>query len=330
MTDRNRGAYKSAPDISVPVVLRTDTTTVVVHPDCGMLVSSFRELESGAEAIWMNGQPAKMQGGVGAGGSISTDSFLDFFVGGWFPMAPFVGFPAPNDESSHLHGIALRLPWSITELSDSEITATLILSNGLVLTRSLRLAGSTLRVDTIIRNSAIVSLPVCWGEHPCFDLSTFESGRLFASVFEARVPSPPLDPETASLTPTETIQWPVASGTEGNVYRVSDVGDPRWAGQDHLELTLLDGSARLSAPRFDRVLNIAWGVAAWPHVLLWRRQREPGHPDNVFAFEPASVPGRGASERGSVPRMAPEEQWDSWISLSWTAGDDETVGVERD
>lgn len=315
-------------DEPTSIELVSSEVRVVVHPDCGMLISSFADLLSGAEALWVTGQPRRQEGNLGPGGAASTETFLELFVGGWFPMIPTVGFPAPEDQTAHLHGTAMRQPWVIARRSASALVATLKMGTGLLVTRALRVTGATLRVDTRLENTARSTVPVSWGEHPCLDLTTFESGEMIAAVLDARVPFPPLDAEAASLAAAETVVWPDAIGVDGVPRRVSDVGDPLWVGHDHVELELLGGRARVRAPRFGRVLDIAWDSLAWPNALLWRRFRGSAQADNVMAIEPASVRGRGASERDVLPVMEPGDQWDSWMSLSWSA-DDEIVRDDR-
>lgn len=315
-------------DQSLPIELVGSEVRVVVHPDCGMLVSSFVDRSSGAEAIWTTGRPHRRRGDLGAGGAASTATFLELFEGGWFPMIPYVGFPATDDLGAHLHGTALRQAWTVIRHAASDLVATLRLDGGLLVTRSLQVTEGTLRVHTSVQHTGIAALPICWGEHPCFDLTTFESGELFASVLDARVPSPPLDAPAASLAPASNLAWPYAIGLDGARRRVSDVGDPRWIGHDHIELELLGGRAQLWAPRYGRRLTIAWDPWAWPNVLLWRRYSAPANAGNVIAIEPASVRGRGASERDEVPLIEPGEQWDSWMTLSWSA-DDEIVREDR-
>lgn len=305
-----------------PIELVGSEVRVAVHPDCGMLISSFADRVSGAEALWLTDRPQRGDGALGPGGEASTETFLELFVGGWFPMIPHVGFPADDDQATHLHGTALRQSWTVAHRSASVLVATLTLATGLVITRSLRVDGATLRVDTRLENAGSSPQPVSWGEHPCFDVETFASGKLFASVVDASVPFPPLDARAASLASAQPLVWPHAVGLDGVNRRVSDVGDSSWIGHDHIELELLGGRAQVTAPRFGRTLELAWDSWAWPTALLWRRYVEPAHPDNVVAIEPASVGGRGASERDDIPLMEPGERWDSWMSLSWRAADE--------
>lgn len=320
--------YAKVLENSETIELVTEDASVAVHPSCGMLISSFIDHATGADAIWTTGRPTPRQGGLGAGGRASTDTFVDNFVGGWFPMIPHVGFPGPDDHTTYLHGTAVRLPWDITARSSSKLTATVTLDNAFTVVRTLDLTGRILRVETRLINTGTTPSAVSWGEHPCFDLTTFASGVVTASVVDARVPFPPLDDRAASLASADHVLWPVAIGVNGEPRVVSAVGDPQWAGHDHIELEMLEGRARLSAPHFGLGLDIAWDSWTWPNVLLWRRSHGEANPENVIALEPASVGGRGAAERETVTLMEPGEQWDSWISVCWT--DDERLSEGDD
>lgn len=238
-------------------------------------------------------------------------------------MIPHVGFPDPDDDTTYLHGTAARLPWTITARSSSRLTATIVLDNALTVVRALELTGRMLRVETSLINTGATSRAVSWGEHPCFDLTTFASGEVTAAVATATVPYPPLDDAAASLASADSFVWPEAVGIDGEPRVVSVVGDPQWEGHDHIELELLTGRAQLSAPNLGLRLNVEWDPSAWPRVLLWRRSQGVANPENVIALEPASVAGRGAADRAGLTMMEPGEQWDSWISVCWT--DDETV-----
>ena len=301
----------------------TEQATVSVYPSCGMLISSFIDIATGADAIWTTGRPVPRHGGLGVGGSASTDTFMEDFVGGWFPMIPHVGFPDPDDDTVYLHGTAARLPWTITARSSSRLTATVVLENAFTVVRELELTGRMLRVETSLVNAGATSRAVSWGEHPCFDLTTFASGAVTAPVVTAKVPYPALDESAASLASAGHFFWPEAIGVNGAPRVVSAVGDPQWEGHDHIELELLSGSAQLSAPHLGLILDVAWDPSAWPSVLLWRRSKGAANPENVIALEPASVEGRGAADRATLTMMEPGEQWDSWISVCWT--DDERV-----
>lgn len=307
------GGNTAQMEVITALILHDAASRVVVHPRSGMLVTSFVDRESGADAIWTSGEPLVAADDLGPSGAASIATFVDRFVGGWFPMIPTVGFP-DDDSTDYLHGTAARRAWSVDNHTATSVRASVALGFGLRATRTLVLSAGSLVTRTRVSNDSTDDVAVSTGEHPCFDLALFS--RLTCAPAAVAAPHPPLDSSLASLQTPQAVAWPLARDRAGAMLDISDIGRDDWVGQDHLALELPIGAFSLEAREPGLSLDVSWDSEVWPYALIWRSSRaEPGA--SVLAVEPASLPGRSAQEQPTAARLLPGGSIDSVVTLSW-------------
>jgi galactose mutarotase-like enzyme len=309
------------------VTLATDAIAVACDPERGFTIDSVVDRATGAEALWRRPghEPSAPTRALGAGGAASIPAFLDGFTGGWFAMFPDVGYPL-DDDTSFLHGEAVRLPWHCDAVSPTHAEAHVrMLRRPLELRRTLTVDGATLRVDERIVNHGRLPVPYAWGYHPCFARGTFAGGRIELAATSALVPAPEHVPGRAVLAAGEPFAWPYAPRRDGGAEDLSAVPEQRDGRVDHACLTVPDGAIRITAPRFGTALTLVYDARRFPHVLLWQDLGPAeGAPlwgaGDTFALEFSTVPGRSMPEAvaaGAVRTLDPGADAHTTITLTW-------------
>lgn len=263
---------------------------------------------------------------LGPAGEPSIETFLDRFVGGWFEMFPAVGYPAPGDPTSFLHGEVVRLPWDVVELTSTAVEARVrTLRAPFLVIRRLEVEASTLDIEERVENVGAESATYLWGHHPCFERATFAGGRIELDAAAASVPAPAFDPAATILRPGETFPWPQARGRDGATVDVATVPLEPDGRVDHVCLRLGGGRVRLTAPRYGRALALELELEHFPYVLLWENFRAGGgwpfwRDADTFAIEPSSNPGRSvadASAAGAIRTLEPGGTLETSLRVAW-------------
>jgi galactose mutarotase-like enzyme len=311
------------------VVLQSDGLRVACAPAQGLTVTSITDRTSGAEALWRrrSHRPAPCSRSLGPSGDASIETFIDVFVGGWFEMFPAVGFPAPDDSTSLLHGELVRLPWELLEWSETVAVARVhTVRSPFEVTRRLEVLGGMLHITEQVANDGSEAAPYAWGHHPCFERATFAGGRLELDVRAASVPSPPYDPAASVFAPGR-FSWPSTRRVDGGAIDVSAIPGEPDGRQDHACLTPATGRARLTAPAAGRAFLMTWDLEPFPYLLVWENFRTSGGwpfwgGADTLAVEFSSNPGRtmaDAAAADAVRILEPGETVDAVVSAWWEA-----------
>jgi galactose mutarotase-like enzyme len=307
------------------VVLASPELSVGVRPAQGMTITRVEPRPEAPNLLWIrpdhgDGERAEDPGPSGAA---SIDTLHDLFSGGWFEMSPHAGLPGRLDgRETMLHGLALRLPWTVTGRGETLMEAQLAPPGGLAFTRRVEIEGSGVRVTSAVENRGLRPEPVTHGEHPCFDRALFGGGSLDLAPRTARVLRP-LDPANAMLAEGE-FEWPHAPAAAGGTVDMSVVPVHVEGVQDHVTIELERPEVTLRSP-FGLRATLHLDLASHPHLLLWRNLGSPGPPGHgtwdVLALEAMSGPGASVEEAlraGAVQRLMPGERVERSFALSVT------------
>jgi galactose mutarotase-like enzyme len=302
--------------------------SVVVLPAHGFTVLSLTDVSTGADALWER-EPftaATPSRSLGSGGSASEVTFLDRFIGGWFEMFPVVGFPDGSDPVQLLHGEVMRLPWSVVSASATSIAAEVsCLRSPFYLIRLLELDDGELVMRESIKNIGRTKASYSWGHHPCFSRNTFAGGRMELNILRAEVPAPHYDSRRAILAAGEEFRWPNAPNRDGGTVDISAIPERPDYRHDHVCIRAAEGVLRLTAPKYRRVLTVAWDLMTFPFVLVWQDfQGQDGYPmfgcSDTFAIEFSDNPGRTMEEarrEGPLRTLLPGAATETTIRVSW-------------
>ena len=312
------------------VELRTDSLRVSCSPAAGFVIVSIRDGVSGADALWRreSHEPAACARALGAPGEESVATFLDLFVGGWFEMFPAVGHHGSiHGVPTLLHGEVVRLPWTVLEQSETAVEARVqTLRTPFEVVRRIELVGDTLVYSGRIRNLGRETAPYLWGQHPCFDRSTFASGTIEIDVAEASVPGPAYDEANSTLVVDQRFTWPNAQSRGGAAVDLSAIPARADGRHEHVVLTPRTGAARLTAPAVGRAFTLEFDLRSFPYVLLWQDFRAPGQSfwgaADTFTLEPSSNPGRSVDDAvaaGAVRYLEPGAEVSAELKAGWSA-----------
>ena len=314
-----------------------DPLLVECDPDAGFVITGIVDAATGANALWQRTGfvPGAFQRVLGPAGDLSTDSFVDLFVGGWFEMFPTTGWPgtvagAVGPTKSLLHGEAMRLPWQVTHHDGSVLEASVaMVRTPFRLTRRLEVSGNELVVSERAENTGPVPAPYVWGHHPCFDRATFAGGRFEIDVLSAEVPAPAFDEAHDSLAPGAAFTFPEAPMVGGGTRDVAAIPGAPDGRHEQTALVVRRGGVRITAPRFGRAFSLLWDERDFPYVLLWQDYRADGAAFwgtcDTFAVEPSSAPGRSLDDAvaaGKVRELAPGASVSLTMRARWSAIDE--------
>ncbi len=311
-------------------MLESPQLRVECAPEQGFSITSLRDRVSGAEALWQwTARPvAPCSRALGPAGDASIETFIDVFVGAWFEMFPVVGYPAPGDPTSMLHGELVRLPWELLDRAATAVEAQVdTVRSPFRVRRRLELAGPELRIEETVENIGAEAAPYLWGHHPCLRRQTFAGGRLELAVAEAHIPAPAFDPLHAVLRPGERVDWPNARRHDGELLDLRDIPAEADGRHDHVCVTPVEGRARVTAPGTGRALTLEWDLEHFPQLLIWQNFRAPGgwpfwRGADTFALEFTSNPGRSvpdAQAAGAVRLLRAGERLEAATSVRWEA-----------
>jgi galactose mutarotase-like enzyme len=323
------------------VELTSAALTLRCRPRDGFVVTSLVDRASGADALWTRPafEPAAVERRLGSPGAASIESFMDIFVGGWFPMFPSVGHAGSHGGSfALLHGEAARLPWTVTDVTETSVAATLrTIRTPFAVERTLVLEGAEAICRTRIRNVGREPAPFMWGEHPCFDRELFAGGRITLAASGCFTPTPADDPSNCVLTAGQRLEWPVGERAAGGSLDVGLIPDEPDGRHEHICTTLDSGVVEIGAPRARRVLRLRFDLAVYPYALVWQNYRAPGGSCwgaiDTFTVEPSTNPGRDADdafEAGAVRTLRPGDEAAAELGIGWHSDetDDEREGTQ--
>lgn len=329
MDDRVIGGHALKRSAMHDVELGSAEVTVLCRPRHGFVVTSIVDHASGLDALWRRPafEAASVARRLPASGPASIDSFMDIFVGGWFPMFPSVGLPGSRGGGAFalLHGEVARLPWTVTEVAQDSVAATVkTIRTPFAVDRVLAVEGADVVCRTKIRNIGRESAPFLWGEHPCFDRETFAGGVLSLDAAAGSVPAPAYDPPNSVLAAGQALEWPVARTGAGGALDVSAIPSRPDGRHEHICVALHGGVVEITAPQAKRALRLRFALGSYPYALVWQNYRAPGGSCwgaiDTFTIEPSTNPGRDADDAfaaGSVRSLQPGEEAEAELRLSW-------------
>jgi galactose mutarotase-like enzyme len=308
--------------------LTSAALTVACRPGHGFVVTSLVDRTTGLDALWRRQafEPAAVERRLGSPGAASVHSFMDIFVGGWFPMFPSVAHAGSHGGAfALLHGEAARLPWTVTDATETSVAASVrTIRTPFEIDRAVALDGAEVVCRTRIRNVGREPAPFIWGEHPCFDRELFAGGRISLVASEGSVPVPADDPQNALLDAGQQLDWPIARTAAGGSLDVAAIPAEPDGRHDHICVTLSSGVVEIGAPRAQRVLRLRFDLDAYPYALVWQNYRAPGGSCwgaiDTFTVEPSTNPGRDADDAfaaGTVRTLRPGEEAGAELGLSW-------------
>lgn len=314
--------------------LEGDTLLVACDPEAGFSITEIVDVATGANALWQREAfvPGEFRRVLGPSGDLSSESFIDLFVGGWFEMFPTTGWPgtlrgAVGPAMSLLHGEAMRLPWVIMHRDASALEASVeMVRTPFRLTRRLEIAGAELVVSERAENLSPLPAPFVWGHHPCFDRATFAGGRFEIDVASAEVPGPVYDEAHNSLVGGAAFTFPQAPMVGGGARDIAAIPQAADGRHEQTSLVVRHGGVRITAPRIGRAFSLTWDERDFPYVLLWQDYLADGAAFwgtcDTFAVEPSSAPGRSLDDAvaaGAVRDLAPGGSVSVTMRARWGA-----------
>lgn len=268
------------------------------------LGGEIRQIDVGAEPLLAHYDWAAP---IGASRSRSYgDAKLDWlseYRGGWQLLVPNAGAACVVDGVPlPFHGEWSRSRVDVVQRSPSEVTVRAGTRLPFIVQRTVVVLGdpARVRVTTVVQNTIDRSQPFLWGEHPAFlagpgDRIDLPDGPVFERDAEHDPPSAwPADPSGGS--------------------RLDEVPATRPLESVHYLPNRPAGWAALRRPHLG--VGLAWDIADFAHLWLWRELGSTGFPffgrTSIVAIEPASSwPGDGlaaAVDRGQALWLAGGEQ----------------------
>ncbi len=246
--------------------------------------------------------------------------WLSEYRGGWQELFPnsgdgctIDGVPLP------FHGELSASEWQVVDSSSAALTLKAGTRLPLVVERKMRLAGDgpVLLIEETVVNEGQAPVSFVWGHHPAFD-----------AVPGLRIDLPPGALHDAADLDTRR-DWP-----DDQLVEVASAAESLHYLPDRPEAW-----AALRDPRSGRGVAIAWDLAAFPHLWLWREIGGTGFPwygrARIVALEPQAAWPRdgltGAVARGQSLELEAGARRETWLTLSlFEASDRRVTGVDRD
>jgi galactose mutarotase-like enzyme len=289
------------------IVLRSEELLALVDPGHGAELTDLVHLPTGRQLL---GRPP-FATALPVGGDLPEDVWTASYRGGWQLAAPNAGAACRVGDSEHgFHGRASNDPWDVVEAAASAATF-VWRGHGLVLTRSLELAGATVVVR--VSAEAVERAPLVVLEHIALGVELLEpeveidlpSGLAYELSEMDGPPSPPAGAPT----------WPDVLLADGSLERADrwDLELPRSRLLAVAELP--EGRARVRNARTGMTVQLRWDAEWLRHLWLWHEARLYGGPwrrqAELLAIEPTSVPHplglAAALEHGQALVLAPGE-----------------------
>lgn len=287
------------------ITLRNKRLTVRVDEDLGGEITQIEV--DGVELLayydWESPVAARRSSPYGH----ERHDWLSDYRGGWQLLVPNAGPECEVDGVRHpFHGEWSRTRVTIDEQTSEGVRMRAGTRTPIVVHRHVRLGGDPARVlvSTRVHNDSPQPTSFIWGEHPAFLVRPGDRVDLpVAPVADVR--GDPLG------------TWPLDERTG----RLDVVTDESPNESVHFVTDLPAGWAALRRPTVG--VAMAWDVADFPHVWLWRENASTGFPffgrASLLAIEPASSwPGLGLGEaraRGQAFTLSPGESRSTTVAI---------------
>lgn len=331
------------------LVIENSEIRVVVVPDKGSDIVSFRHQPTGTEFLWESPiglrNPAKYVPTVSA----PEGPFHDLYEGGWQELLPGAGGFSPQSYSGSLiglHGEVALLPWKCDVELDTpdEVRARLSVETYRSPFRiekrlTLRKGEARLIVDETLTNLGDEEAPCMWGHHSVFGqpfLGTdcvidIPADKLITPITEGDAPFQP----DSRLRANRESKWPTGELIKGGTADLSKVPDPNGRTVDLAYVTgLREGWAAITNQKTEIGFGLAFDAQVFKYVWLWQPYGGAfGSPwfGRIFAcgIEPqSSYPVQGletAIKNGTALRLAPRSSLQSKLVATVFRG----KGVQR-
>lgn len=331
------------------LVIENSEIRVVVVPDKGSDIVSFRHQPTGTEFLWESPiglrSPAKFVPTVSA----PEGPFHDLYEGGWQELLPGAGGFTPQNFAGALiglHGEVTLLPWKCDIELDTpdEVRARLSVETYRSPFRiekrlSLRRGEARLVIDETLTNLGDEEVSFMWGHHPVVGqpflgpdcVIDIPAGKVITPITDGDAPFQP----ASRLRSNRQSNWPNAELIKGGTADLSRVPDPNGRTADLAYVTeLREGWAAITNQKTEIGFGLAFDREVFRYVWLWQPYGGAwGAPwfGRVYAcgIEPhSSYPVQGLSaavENGSALKLGPREKKQTRIVASAYRG----KGVER-
>lgn len=230
--------------------------------------------------------------------------------GGWQLLWPNAGPACTVDGVEHsFHGDGSVVPFAVTEHRRQRASLRCELG-GLCCERTFELRDGAVRASTRVTNAGDRAQPLVLVEHLIL------GGPLAAEGTRIELAGGELVEQSWDGTPSAEGAWPRVGDTDYSVL-------PATASRFAVVRDLPAGSARVTGPG-GASLEIAFDLAAYPHLWLWEERFgatvEPWDGGGeCLAVEPSSIPSAdglaAAIERGEASLLEPGGELTSWIEL---------------
>ncbi len=311
------------------LVIENGEIRVVVVPDKGSDIVSFRHQPTGTEFMWESPiglrNPAKYVPTV----SSPEGPFHDLYEGGWQELLPGAGGFTPQSYQGSLiglHGEVALLPWDCSVELDTpdEVRARLSVETyrspfRLEKRLTLRKGEARLIVEETLTNLGDEEAPCMWGHHSVFGqpflgadcVIDVPADKLITPITKDDSPFLP----TSRLKPNREAKWPSAELIKGGTADLSRVPDPNGRTVDLAYITgLREGWAAITNQKTEIGFGLAFDPQIFKYIWLWQPYGGAfGSPwfGRIFAcgIEPqSSYPVQGletAIENGTALKLAP-------------------------
>lgn len=289
------------------IVLRSEELLALLDPGHGAEMLELVHLPSGRRLL---GRPP-FASAPPVPGDLDETTWTASYRGGWQLAAPNAGAVSRVGDVEHgFHGRASNDPWEVLDVRPAAATFAWR-GHGLAITRTVELAGATVRVQVEVE--ALEAAPLVVLEHIALGLELLEPEveieLPMGLAYElSETHGPPLPPRDAP-------PWPDVLLLDGSHERAD-----RWQ-LDRARSRLLavadipEGRARVRNAKTGMTVELAWDADWLRHLWLWHEVREYGGPwrgqAELLAIEPCSVPHplglAAAIEHGQALQLAEGE-----------------------
>jgi hypothetical protein len=331
------------------LILENSEIRVVVVPDKGSDIVSFRHQPSNTEFLWESPvglrNPAQYVPTV----SLPEGPFHDLYEGGWQELLPGAGGFTPQSYAGGiigLHGEVALAPWrcAIEKDSAEEVRVRLSVETlrspfRLEKWLTLRRGEARLSIEERVTNLGDEQAPFMWGHHPVLG-QPFLGPDCVIDVPAEQVLTP-LTPDGSNFQPASRLPsnrefaWPMAQTLSGETVDLSRVPSPDVRSCDLAYLTgLYESWAAITNQKTGVGFGLAFDRDVFKYVWLWQPYGGAwGSPwfGRVYAcgIEPhSSYPVQGLGEaikNGSALKLGPRESLETKLVATAFRG----AGVKR-
>ena len=295
------------------LVLRSDDVLARVDPGHGAEVLDLVDLHSGRQLL---GRPP-FGSEAPLPGDLAEDPWTAAWRGGWQGCLPNAGAACTVEGAHHgFHGRASNDPWRVVE-DESAHCLVRWEGHGLRAERRMEATDGGLTIATTVTALAAGASLIAL-EHLALGLELIEPG------VEISLPAGRASELDAQLGPAqprpEAPDWPEIGLADGGIERGDrfELATPR--GRVFVVRDVSQGRVSVRNSVRDQALEIAWTVAALPHLIVWHEARSSDgvwrNATEVLCIEPCSVPHLlgldAALEEDQAVRLAEGDE------LSWT------------